>query len=76
MITSPDRGGCALDSGVVCIIVVLNYLGQDIEIPTGVICCHILHYHALTCLIKKLNLTIATWLIWEAGYMFDIQVIK
>jgi len=35
-----------------------------------------LHNHALYCLIKVLNLTIAAGLIWEAGYMFDVEFVK
>jgi len=61
---------------VVSIIVVLNYLGQDIKISAQVTCSHILHYHALYCSIESLHLPIATWLVWEASNMFDMEVVK
>jgi len=41
-----------------------------------VISCHVLHNHALYCSIKVLNLPIASGFIWEAGDMFDMEVIK
>jgi len=61
---------------VVSIIVVLNYLGQEVKISTQVTCHHVLHNHALYCSIKLLHLPIAAGLIWEAGNMFDMEVIK
>jgi len=76
MVTSPDSCWGTLDSGVVRIIVVLNYLGQDIKISTQVTCSHVLHNHALYCSIKLLHLPIAAGLIWEAGKMFDMEVLK
>jgi len=76
MVTGPDRCWGTLDCGVVCIIVVLNYLGQDIKISVQVTCRHVLHNHALYCSIKLLHLPIAAGLIWEAGNMLDMEVIK
>jgi len=76
MVTSPDLCWGTLDSGVVSIIVVLDYLGQDIKISAQDTCCHVLHNHALYCSIKALNLPIAAGLIREAGNMFDIEVVK
>jgi len=32
--------------------------------------------HALYCSIELLHLPIATWLIWEAGNMLDMEVVK
>jgi len=37
---------------------------------------HVLHNHSLYCSIKALNLPIANGLIWEAGNMFDMEVVK
>jgi len=76
MVASPDRCRGTLDSGVVSIIVVLNYLGQDIKVSVRVTCSHVLHNHALYCSIKSLNLPIATWLVWETGNMLDMEVVK
>jgi len=76
MVAGPDCCRGTLDSGVVCIIVVLNYLGQDIKISAQVTCSLILHDHALYCSIKLLHLPIATWLIWEAGNMLDMEVVN
>jgi len=76
MLTCPDSCRGTFDCGMVCIIVVLNYLGQDIKVSARVTCGHILHYHAFYCSIKSLHLPVATWLIWEAGNMLDMQVIK
>jgi len=76
MVTGPDHCWGALDSGVVSIIVVLNYLGQDIKISVQIFSSHVLHNHALYCSIKALNLPTATGLIWEAGNMFDMEVVK
>jgi len=69
MVACPDHCRGTLDCGVVCIIVVLNYLGQNIKISARVTCSHVLHNHALYCSIKLLHLPIVTWLIWEAGNM-------
>jgi len=76
IVTGPDRCWGTLDCSVASIIVVIDYLGQDIKISVQVISCHVLHNHALYCSIKVLNLPIATGLIWEAGNMFDMGVIK
>jgi len=61
---------------MVCIVVVLDYLGQDIKISAQVISSHVLHNHALYCSIKLLHLPIAAELIWEAGNMLDMEVVK
>jgi len=76
MVTRPDLCWGTFDCGVVSIIVVLNYLGQDIKISVQVTCHPVLHNHALYCSIKALNLPIAAGLIWEAGNMFGMEVVK
>jgi len=76
MVTSPDCCQGTLDSGVVCIILVFNYLGQDIKISAQVTCCHVLHNHALYCSIKLLHFPIAAGLILEASNMLDMEVLK
>jgi len=76
MVACSDSCRGTLDSGVVSIIVILNYLEQDIKISVQVTCSHILHYHALYCSIESLHLPVATWLLWEAGNMLDMEVLK
>jgi len=76
MVACPDRCRGTLDCGVVSIIIVLNYLGQDIKISARVTCSHVLLYHALYCSIKSLHLPIATWLVLEAGNMLYTEVVK
>jgi len=76
IVAGPDSCWDTLDSGVVSIIVVLNYLGEDIKISARVTCSHILHYHGLYCSIESLHLPIATWHVWEASNMLDMEVIK
>jgi len=67
--------GC-LVNGPANNVVVIDYLGQDIKISARVIRSHVLHNHALYCSIKLLNLPIAAGLIWEAGNMLDMEVVK
>jgi len=76
MVTGPDICWCTFDCCVVSIIVVLDYLGQDIKISVQVTCRHVLHNHALYCSNKALNLPVAAGLIWEAGNTFDMEIIK
>jgi len=59
VVTSPDCCQGALDSGVVCVVIVVQNLGEDVKIPEGVIGHHVLHNHPLYCSIKVLNLPIA-----------------
>jgi len=76
VVTGSDHCQGTLDCGVVCVVVVLYYLGQYIKISVQVVSSHVLHNHALYCSIKALKLPIAFGLIWEAGDMFDMEVIK
>jgi len=76
MVTSPDRCRGTLDCGVVSIIVVLNYLGQTSRYLRELLAAMYCIIMPFICSIELLHLPIATWLIWEASNMFDMEVIK